>query len=39
MDTSKIHLHEEQFTLKTSRKLVEMLLYNQRCKKDIHIIG
>ena len=33
MNTSKIHLYVEQFSLKTHWKLVEELLYNQGCKK------
>lgn len=34
---SKIHLHMEQFLLKTDWKLAERLLYNQGCKKDVHV--
>ena len=38
MNKSEIHLHVEQFSLKTNWKLSEGLLYNQGCKKDAHII-
>lgn len=31
--TSKLHLHVEQFSLKTTYNLTEGLLYNQSCKK------
>ena len=34
---SKIHLHVEQFLLKTNWKWVKGLLYNQGWKKDTHI--
>ena len=37
-NTSKIHLYVEQFSLKMNWKLAEGLLYNQGCKKDIHVI-
>ena len=30
----KMHLHMNQFSQKTSRKLAERILYNQGCKKD-----
>lgn len=39
MNTSKIYLHMEQFSLETNWKLAEVFLYNQSCKKDTHIIG
>ena len=38
MNTTKIHLHVEQFSLKTNWKLAERLLYNQGYKKNPHII-
>ena len=38
MNTSKLHLHVEQFSLKTNWKPAEGLLYNQGCMKDMHII-
>ena len=34
MSISKIHLHVEQFSLKTNWRLAEKLLYNLGCKKD-----
>ena len=33
MNTSKIHLHVEQFSLKTNWRLEERLLYSQGCKE------
>lgn len=39
MNTSKIHLHAEQFSLKTDGRLEERLLYNQGCKKNLHGIS
>ena len=36
MNTSKIQLREEQFSLKTNWKLAERLLYNQGSNKDPH---
>ena len=38
MNTSIIHLHAEQLSLKTNWKLAEGLLYKQHCKKDTHVI-
>ena len=35
-NTSKIHLHGEQFSQKTNWKLAEHLLFSQICKKDVH---
>ena len=37
-NTSKIHIHLEQFSLKTKWKLTEGFLYNHGCKKAIHVI-
>ena len=33
MNISKIHLHVEQFSLKTNQRLIERLFYNQTCKE------
>ena len=33
MNTSKIHLHVEQLSLKTNQRLVERLFYDQGCKE------
>ena len=38
MNISKIHLHVEQLSLKTNRRLAERLLYSQGYKKDPHRI-
>ena len=32
-NTSKQHLHVEQFSLKTNSRLAERLLHNQSCKE------
>lgn len=37
-NTSKIQLHKEGFSQKTNWKL-EGELYNQSCKKDLHVTG
>ena len=36
---TKMHLNVQQFSRKTNWKPTEGLLYNQGCKKDIHITG
>ena len=36
ISSSKIHLHVEQFSLKTNWRLAERLPYNQGCRKDPH---
>ena len=38
MNTSKIHLYMEQFSLKANGSLVENLLDNQGCNKDSHTV-
>lgn len=38
MNTSKIHLCMEQFSLKTNWKLAERFLYNQGYGKNTHVI-
>ena len=38
-DTSKVHLHVEEFSQKTNWKLAEDLLYNESFKKDSHVNG
>ena len=35
INTSKIHLHVEQFSHKANWKLAEDLLHSQSCRKDI----
>ena len=37
-NTSKIHLHVEQSSLKSKQRLEEIFLYNQSCEKDPHRI-
>ena len=39
MNTCKIYLHKEKFSLKTNWKLTERLLYNQTIKEDPHGFG
>lgn len=38
MNTKNIHLHVEQFSLKINWKLSKRCLYNQSCRKGIHVI-
>ena len=39
LNTSKIHLHVGEFSLKTTWKLAESLLYNQGSKKELTELG
>lgn len=39
MNTSKIHLHMEQFSLQTNWRLAETLLYNKGYREDPYGIG
>lgn len=36
-NTSKIHLHMEQFLQKINQKLTEEFIYNQSCMNDLHV--
>lgn len=38
MNTKNTHLHVEQFSLKINWKLSKRCLYNQSCRKGIHVI-
>lgn len=38
MNTKNIHLRVEQFSLKINWKLSKRCLYNQSCRKGIHVI-
>ena len=37
MNTLKLYLLVEYFSLKTNWKLAERILYKQGCKKDMHV--
>lgn len=38
-NTLKIHLHMEDFSLKTNQRMAKRLLGHQGCKKDPHVTG